>query len=289
MSTEEENKTLDSRLYIDDLTKIFNRRYFKERIPGHLVKAEEEGFNVCLFMIDLDKFKDINDTHGHGVGDRALKHFGDIISKKSEDKGYAIRYAGDEFMLVLSKLDKREARDMGREILQILTETPLQVKNVQVTLGCSIGVSMFPKDGKILKTLFEKADEALYAAKDRGRGTVVVFPDSGKLLVPSKLNSVLETPDVVGRDDVIQFLDEHLSKKGSSRVFPVFLGGDGTGKSRLMEYARARAQKNLAFTLFAKGYPLWQTETYGAIFSALGRLFDQEKSISDKVFSGLKN
>jgi diguanylate cyclase (GGDEF)-like protein len=289
MSTETENKTLDSRLYSDELTKIFNRRYLKEKIPGHLAKAEEEGFNVCLFMIDMDKFKAINDTHGHGVGDRALKHFSDIISKKSKDKGFAIRYAGDEFVLVLSKLDKKEARDLGREIQQILTETPLQVKDVQITLGCSIGVSMFPKDGKTLKMLFEKADEALYMAKDRGRGTVVVFPDSGKLLVPSKLNSVLETPEVVGRDDVIQFMDEHLSKKGNPQVFPVLLGGDGTGKSRLMEYARGRAQKKLAFTLFAKGYPLWQTEMYGAIFSALGRLFEQKKSISDKIFSGLEN
>jgi diguanylate cyclase (GGDEF)-like protein len=289
MSTETENKTLDSRLYIDELTKIFNRRYLKEKIPGHLLKAEEEGLNVCLFMIDMDKFKAINDTHGHGVGDRALKHFSDIISKKSKDKGFAIRYAGDEFVLVLSKLDKKEARDLGREILQIVTETPLQVKDVQLVLGCSIGVSMFPKDGKTLKMLFEKADEALYVAKDRGRGTVVVFPDSGKLLVPSKLNSVLETPEVVGRDDVIQFIDEHLSKKGNPQVFPVLLGGDGSGKSRLMEYARGRAQKKLAFTLFAKGYPLWQTEMYGAIFSALGRLFEQKKSISDKIFSGLED
>lgn len=289
MSPEAKRKKLDSLLYTDELTKIHNRRYLKEVIPGHLAKAEDEESTVAIFMIDLDKFKGINDTYGHAVGDQALKHFSKVLSQESKDKGETIRYAGDEFVLVLSNLDKKEARNIGMEILEKLKESPLKVKDKELTLGCSLGVSLFPKDGKTLKILFEKADEALYMAKDRGRGTVVVFPDSGKLLVPTKLDSILDTPEIVGRDDIIQFIDTHLSKNGNPAVFPVFLGGNGTGKSRLMKYARGRAQKKLAFTLFAKGYPLWQTEMYGAVFSALARLFEQEKSISNKVFSELED
>ena len=289
MSPKAKSKKLDSLLYTDELTKIHNRRYLKEVIPGHLAKAEEEESTVAIFMIDLDKFKGINDTYGHAVGDQALKHFSKVLSQETKDKGEVIRYAGDEFVLVLSKLDKKEARNIGMEILEKLKESPLKVKDKELTLGCSLGVSLFPKDGKTLKILFEKADEALYMAKDRGRGKVVVFPDSGKLLVPTKLDSILDTPEIVGRDDIIQFIDTHLSKKGNPSVFPVLLGGDGTGKSRLMEYARGRAQKELAFTLFAKGYPLWQTEMYGAVFSALARLFEQEISISNKVFSELED
>ncbi|MCK4758660.1 MAG: diguanylate cyclase, partial [Candidatus Aminicenantes bacterium] len=289
MSPKAKSKKLDSLLYTDELTKIHNRRYLKEVIPGQLAKAEEEESTVAIFMIDLDKFKGINDTYGHAVGDQALKHFSKVLSQETKDKGVILRYAGDEFVLVLSKLDKKEARNIGMEILEKLKESPLKVKDKELTLGCSLGVSLFPKDGKTLKILFEKADEALYMAKDRGRGKVVVFPDSGKLLVPTKLDSILDTPEIVGRDDIIQFIDTHLSKKGNPSVFPVLLGGDGTGKSRLMEYARERAQKELAFTLFTKGYPLWQTEMYGAVFSALSRLFEQEKSISNKVFSELED
>lgn len=287
MSIQKENRKLDSLLYTDELTRIYNRRYLKEVIPGYLLKAEEEGFTVALFMIDMDKFKNINDTYGHGVGDKALKLFSRILSEESKDIGDAIRFAGDEFVLVLSKMDKKEARQIGLNILQRLNDTTLKVKDVEVMLGCSMGISLFPKDGKTLKTLFEKADEALYVAKDRGRGTCVVFPDSGKLLVPSKLDSILESPYIVGRDDIIQFIDTQLSKKGNPLIFPVFLGGSGTGKTRLMMYARERAEKNLSFPLYAKGYPLWQTEIYGAAFSALGRLFEQDKSISNSVFSGL--
>ncbi len=289
MSTQKENRKLDSLLYTDELTKIYNRRYLKEMIPGNLAKAEEEGFTVALYMIDMDKFKNINDTYGHGVGDKALKLFSRILSEEGKDMGDAIRYAGDEFVLVLSKLDKKEARQIGLNILQRLKDTTLKVKDAEVMLGCSMGISLFPKDGKTLKTLFEKADEALYVAKDRGRGTCVVFPDSGKLLVPSKLDSILDAPYIVGRDDIIQFMDTQLSKKGNPSIFPVILGGDGAGKTRLMIYARERANKNLSFTLYAKGYPLWQTEIYGAVFSALERLFEQDRSISNSVFSGLED
>jgi diguanylate cyclase (GGDEF)-like protein len=289
MSTETRPKRLDTLLYTDELTKIYNRRYLKEVIPGHLARAEEEGFAVALYMIDMDKFKNVNDTYGHGVGDNALQLFSKIISQESKEKGDAIRYAGDEFVLVLSELDKKEARQIGLDIQKKLTDTPLKAKEDEIILGCSMGISLFPKDGKTVKVLFEKADEALYVAKDRGRGTVVVFPDSGKLLVPSKLDSILDSPYIVGRDDVLQFMDTHLSKKGKSSAFPMLLGGDGTGKTRLLTYARKKAQKNLDFVLFARGYPLWQTEVYGAVFSALGRLFDQDTSISNQVFTELED
>ncbi len=289
MSTESKSSELISLLYTDELTKIFNRRYLREVIPGFLAQAEKEKFTVAFYMLDVDNFKDINDSYGHEAGDRALKHFTRIISEKIKDQGIAIRYAGDEFVLIISKLNKKKARELGIEMQQKMTESPLKVKNKKIKLGYSAGVSLFPKDGKTLRTLFRKADEALYIAKDQGKGRVVVFPDAGKLLTPTKLDSILAGPHIVGRDDTIQFLDEHLSSKGNPLVFPVLLGGDGTGKTRLMEYAREIAQKNFAFTLFARGYPFWQTDMYGAVLAALGRLFEQEQSISEEVFSKLED
>ena len=289
MSTEPRDKKLLSLLYTDELTQIFNRRYLKEVIPGYLTQAGKEKFTVAFYMIDMDNFKAINDGYGHGVGDRALKHFSKIISENIQDKGIAIRYAGDEFVLIISKLTKKQARELGMEVLQKIMESPLKVKDKELTIKYSAGVSLFPKDGKTLKTLFRKADEALYTAKDRGRGRVVVYPDKGKLLTPSKLDSILSYPHIVGRDDTIQFLDKHFSGKENPMVFPVLFGDDGTGKSRLMEHARETAQQNFAFTLFAKGYPFWQTDMYSGVLSALGILFEQEPSISDEVFSKLED
>ncbi|MGB6338621.1 MAG: hypothetical protein WBF32_02505, partial [Candidatus Aminicenantaceae bacterium] len=93
----------------------------------------------------------------------------------------------------------------------------------------------------------------------------------------------------MGRDDLIGFLEKHLSEEGDPKVFPVLLGDEGSGKTRLMRFADEIAQKKLTFTLYAKGYPFWQNEMYGAVFAALGNLFEQRPVISDQVFSKLKD
>lgn len=287
MNTETKDKKLLSLIYNDELTNLFNRRYLKEVIPGYLTQAEQEGFPIACYMIDLDNFKGINDTYGHNIGDEALIHFSNIISENVRGQGIAIRYAGDEFVLIVSKAEKQKAQEIGVNIQQNVRGLPLKFDGNELTLGCSIGISMFPQDGKEWGALFKKADEALYTAKRQGKGRVIMVPESGKLFTPFKLDSILVSPFIVGRDDIIKSLDKHLSEQGNPSEFLVIMGGDGTGKTRLMEYAKEVAQKKLAFTLFAKGYPLWQNESYGAVFAALGSLFGEQQSISNKVFSRL--
>lgn len=280
---------LQALVYTDELTRFHNLRYFREKIPLFLHEAGEKGINVAFLMFDIDDFKKINDRYGHPVGDQALTHFTEIISREMTGDGEAIRYAGDEFVLVIPEVDKQRAGKIGEEIQQSMAETPLKVENQDVNLKCSIGIALYPQDGDNLKTLFEKADEALYVAKEQGKSRIVIIPDSGRLLTPSKLNSILDAPYIVGRDSLIEFLEDHLSEEGNSFVFPVLIGGEGSGKTRLMKFARETAHKKLAFCLYCKGYPFWQSELYGAVFSALEALFDQQRSLSDLVFDKLDN
>ncbi len=287
MDKELSERDLQTLVYTDELTRIHNLRYFRDQVPLYLDKAKAENWKVAFFMLDIDDFKTINDSHGHMVGDRALIHFSEILVQKMKPEGKAIRYAGDEFVLIMPKIDKAKASRIGKEIQQILNTSPLMVSQKQVTLNCSIGVSLFPQDGDHLKDLFEKADEALYVAKEQGKGKVVITPDSGKLLTPAKLNSILDTPYIVGQESLVDFLEKHLSKKGNPKVFPILMGGEGTGKTRLLKFAREVAQKELDFTLFAQGYPFWQSDMYGAVFSALENLFEQQHTISDEVFARL--
>ncbi len=289
MSEKLSKEKLQALAYIDELTCLNNLRYMREYLPHYLDEAKEQKFSTAFFVCDLDDFKLINDNHGHLVGDKALVHFTKIIERKVKDKGMAMRYAGDEFVLIMPKMDKPDAKIFALEIQNSVRSAPLMVKQKTISMGCSIGISQFPEDGKSWKTLFEKADEALYVAKEKGKGEVVVTPETGKLLTPSKLNSILQAPYIVGRDSLIKFLEEHLSEKGDPKVFPVLLGDEGSGKTRLMRWAEERAQKTLNFTLFAKGYPFWQNEMYGAVFAALGSLFEQQPTISDVVFTKLKD
>lgn len=285
MNKEVSREELQSLIYTDELTRIHNLRYLRERIPEYLEEAKEQGDSVAFILFDIDDFKKINDNHGHLVGDKALAHFIHVITERMNPGGIAIRYAGDEFVLVMPKMDKLEAKNFGENVQKHIAETPLQIDHKEVPLGCSIGISLYPNDGTNWKILFEKADEALYVAKEQGKNKVVINPDSGKLLTPSKLNSILDTPYIVGRDDLIQSLKKHLSEDGHPESFLVLLGGEGVGKTRLLRVAQKIAQEKLAFTLFTKGYPYWQSDLYGAAFAALGNLFEQHRSISEHVFS----
>jgi diguanylate cyclase (GGDEF)-like protein len=289
MSAKLSKEKLQALAYIDELTRLNNLRYMREYLPQYLDTAKKEKQSAALFVCDLDDFKLINDNHGHLVGDRALVHFTKIIEQKTKDKGMAMRYAGDEFVLLMPRMEKPDAKIFALEIQNKVRTSPLKYKEKTISMGCSIGISLFPEDGKSWKILFEKADEALYVAKEMGKGEVVVTPDTGRLITPSKLNSILQAPYIVGRDDFIGFLEKHLSEEGNPKVFPVLLGDEGSGKTRLMRFADEIAQKKLTFTLYAKGYPFWQNEMYGAVFSALGNLFEQRPVISDQVFSKLKD
>jgi diguanylate cyclase (GGDEF)-like protein len=275
--------------YIDELTRLNNLRYMREYLPQYLDTAKEEKQNAALFVCDLDDFKLVNDNHGHLAGDKALIHFTKIIEQKTKGKGMAMRYAGDEFVLLMPNMEKPDAKIFALEIQNSVRTSPVKYKEKTISLGCSFGISIFPEDGKSWKILFEKADEALYVAKEMGKGEVVVTPETGKLISTSKLNSILQAPFIVGRDDLIEFLEKHLSEEGDSKVFPVVLGDEGSGKTRLMRFADEIAQKKLSYTLYAKGYPFWQNEMYGAVFAALGNLFEQHPMISDQVFSKLKD
>jgi diguanylate cyclase (GGDEF)-like protein len=285
MSKDVTKQELQDLLYTDELTRINNLRYLREQIPEYLDKAEKRGDSVAFLLFDIDDFKNINDSFGHLVGDKALIHFIETIKQMMDPKGIAIRYAGDEFILVMPKMNKQKATKLGEEIQTSITQAPLEVNHNKVSIGCSIGISLFPRDGETWKQLFEKADEALYVAKEQGKGNVVISPESGRFLTPSKLNSILETPYIVGRDELIQFMEKHLSEKGTPESFPVLLGGEGAGKTRLLKFAQKMAQEKLAFTLFTKGYPYWQSDLYGAAFAALGNLFEQQRSISEHVYS----
>lgn len=289
MNAEISKEKLQALAYTDELTRLNNLRYMREYLPQFLDTAKKEKQLAALFVCDLDDFKLINDNYGHLVGDEALVHFTKIIERKTKEKGMAMRYAGDEFVLLMPDMEKPDAKIFALEIQNSVRKTPLKHNDKAISLGCSIGISLFPEDGRSWKTLFEKADEALYMAKEMGKGEVVVTPETGKLITPSKLNSILQAPYIVGRDDLIGFFEKHLSEEGDPKVFPVILGDEGSGKTRLMKFADELAQKKLTFTLYAKGYPFWQNEMYGAAFAAFGNLFEHQPAISDLVFSKLKD
>jgi len=144
----------------DSLTGIPNRRALTEMLDRELHTSERYDTPFAFVILDLDDLKKINDSGGHSLGDLALKRFANVLKKAARKGDIVARYAGDEFVLVMTKTDRDAARRGVERILSSVRRNGLQ---------SSIGVSMFPSDGIDGQTLFFAADEALYHAKQAGK------------------------------------------------------------------------------------------------------------------------
>lgn len=171
---EQANETLRELAITDGLTGLFNHRHFKDLLITELTRAERYDRPLCLLMLDVDRFKDYNDTHGHPAGDEVLKVLAGIINARLRDVDYSARYGGEEFAVLLPETDRKSGTLVAENIRAQVESHPFPGRESQPsgTLTMSIGVAEFPADSADPETLLKKADEALYLAKSRGRNRV---------------------------------------------------------------------------------------------------------------------
>ena len=150
----------------DTLTGLFNRGYMEETLPRELARAERDGSSICVLMIDIDKFKLLNDTYGHSAGDTVLQKFGELVSRNTRQNDVACRYGGDEFVVLMPNISIDEAIRRGKQLRSLFSEQLFSFENIEVQTTLSIGVASFPDHGKTVDALFLAADKALYSAKE---------------------------------------------------------------------------------------------------------------------------
>ncbi len=160
----------------DGLTNVFNYRFFQTQIERELVRSDRHGKSFSIAMIDIDNFKQYNDTHGHLIGDEALRTIAQTIIKNIRKSDILARYGGDEFVMILPELDKNQSKALAEKLCAVIRETKVPKKKtaIKVKLTVSLGISTFPDDGNTEDALLKKADEALYRAKDLGRDIVCI-------------------------------------------------------------------------------------------------------------------
>jgi diguanylate cyclase len=155
----------------DVLTGLPNRRLFEDRLTGALERARRSESQIALLMIDLDHFKQVNDTMGHHIGDLLLHHVGQQLSGRIRRSDTVARTGGDEFAVILEGPTSRsEAKHVGRSLLNLL-EQPVTLEDRVVKVGASLGIALFPEDAQDEESLCVKADLRMYDAK-RGAGAV---------------------------------------------------------------------------------------------------------------------
>ncbi|MCE7998571.1 MAG: EAL domain-containing protein [Rhodobiaceae bacterium] len=159
----------------DSLTGLGNRVLFKERLHLALAHAERSGKIVALMILDLDNFKDVNDTLGHDVGDLLLQRVATILKESSRQVDTVVRLGGDEFAIIVDDLDRIDGVVVhANRILEALSE-PQMIHGHQVHPGGSIGITSYPQDARDPEVLLKNADLALYRAKAEGRGNIQLY------------------------------------------------------------------------------------------------------------------
>lgn len=154
----------------DGLTGLPNRLKFYEALKTHVSMAEKSKENLSLLFIDLDRFKLINDTLGHSMGDTLLKEVSVRLSESLDPIGELYRLAGDEFTIILPNGDFTLAESVAQKVIEELSK-PFFIHNHEFVVTPSIGISVYPNDGKSAEALVQKADTAMYIAKDQGKNT----------------------------------------------------------------------------------------------------------------------
>ncbi len=159
----------------DQLTGLPNRRLFEEQLVRGTAHAQRTGQLAALLFIDLDRFKTVNDTLGHQVGDALLKEMARRLSAALRKGDTLSRFGGDEFVILLEGL--RSPADAGTVAEKIVAEVgaPCDIEGHRLTVSCSIGLALFPNDATDVSTLMRYADAAMYAAKAAGRDTYRFF------------------------------------------------------------------------------------------------------------------
>jgi diguanylate cyclase len=177
-----EQKRVEARMqhlaHHDALTNLPNRTFLYEQVTRSLAWARSQNLQVSVALLDLDRFKHINDTLGHQVGDKVLVEVARRLAKSIRQSDTVARFGGDEFVVLMPGV---EHPGQSSEIMQRIRKTldePITVGSQELYATPSVGISSFPKDGGDLETLLRKADRAMYRAKERGRNTVEVYDES---------------------------------------------------------------------------------------------------------------
>ncbi|MFQ5760544.1 MAG: diguanylate cyclase [Acidiferrobacterales bacterium] len=156
----------------DDLTGLFNRRYFDEAIASEVVRATRYNRDLTLIFLDVDHFKNFNDEFGHQLGDTALKKISAILKELVRETDIATRYGGEEFIVILPETSKEDARAVAEKIRETIAGTTIEGAPKKVTI--SAGVATLGQDGNNTAELIGRADQAVYQAKRDGRDRVCV-------------------------------------------------------------------------------------------------------------------
>ncbi len=204
----------------DDLTKLPNRNLFKYQLNKEIKKSRRNGSLLSLLFLDLDHFKDINDTLGHAAGDRLLKTVSRRLMKCVRETDTIARLGGDEFAVILPDINKMRIDIIAQDIIEIMNKAfRFNQNDVEYYISTSVGIVLFPDDGDSIESLMKHADQAMYKAKSNGRNRFCYFTRSmqqeahEKMILTNNLRQALRRNELqVYYQPIIELSNKNILK-----------------------------------------------------------------------------
>ncbi len=239
---QKEKERLENLVYYDRLTNLANKGLFKDRFNILLNQARRNNEKLAILFIDLDGFKRINDTMSHNVGDQLLKEFSNRLLACIDENKEVFRFGGDEFTVLLPKLEREEdIREMANIIMKI-TEKPWILNGQEFRITSSMGISVFPSDGNTIDVLLKNADVAMYRAKELGKNNYQFYTKDmnsttfENLILENKLHKALErkelqiyyqpqidlkTGKIIGIEALLRWINPELGFVSPGKFIPI--------------------------------------------------------------------
>jgi diguanylate cyclase (GGDEF)-like protein len=193
-------RELEKLAYYDPLTGLANRALFQRALRRSLERCDHQNEKAALLLLDLDKFKEVNDSLGHAAGDELLVKTAERLKRELPQDAFLARLGGDEFAVILSNTDSNQAKVAAEMIVKCLGE-PTTLRLGEVQIGTSIGIALIPQDGPKQETLLRHADLALYSAKDSGRSCSRFFTTDLSEVVQEKTALARDLRRALASDD----------------------------------------------------------------------------------------
>lgn len=273
--------------YVDDLTGLYNRRYFRERLLEEKRKADTKGSSFALMMIDVDNFKPINDLRGHLTGDQVLTQVGRLLEMSVRSSDTLCRYAGDEFVVTLPETEEDDVIQVAERIKDNFSEARWVNENGKPIrpVTCSLGYAFYSEKGRGLNELVGGADQALYAVKRRGGNGFAGEKDLQREPAGRPLST---TPHIVDREKELGRLTTLLEPDhGEERRLVLIHGEAGVGKTRLVRELCQVLERKGGIALLGDCHEETRSIPYYPFREAFNRFFDERKDAGVALLKGL--
>jgi len=257
-------------IYYDELTGVYNRKFLYYWIENEIKRANRFATKFSMILLDIDDFREINNSFGHLEGDRVLIEFAKYLAGKVREVDNLVRYGGDEFIILMPNTNTKGVLELAQRIVAGLNAQTILAHPIQ----CSIGFSVFPNDGNTIEILINQADNLMYQAKKQGKNRVGLKPEiTKKLLIPS--------PVTIGREKETDWCFNQL-KEG----YAIFVAGEaGIGKTRLVYETRNRLGNPIVFR--GNAYAALSQVPYHPLKNMFEEMLKQHADLTGRILTQL--